>query len=273
MDNTLFEKSTYLHQQSDIGIYYCGKREKTINHVYGPEIRNHYLFVFVKKGNAVLHGENGDISFGDHDMLVMFPEKRVHYHALTEWSINYVGLYGKAVDDMMTQMGVTAENPIIHINCFDEIFKIFSDIYNISILPQSYKNDLEITKLIYEFFIHLFSNQKNLSNIDLVYAAVRTIDLNYNSSIKITDIASRFYITPVYLGKIFKERIGISPKQYIIKKRIERAKELLANTNLAVNEISNSVGYTDQLYFSRIFKVHCKLSPLEYRKNQKLNTD
>ena len=50
MDKTLSENMSFLHQRNDIGIYYCGKRENTKNHIYGPEIRNHYLFVLVKKG-------------------------------------------------------------------------------------------------------------------------------------------------------------------------------------------------------------------------------
>ena len=48
-DNTMFEKHTEIFK-GDIGMYYCGKRIGTKNHVYGPEIRSHFLFVLVEKG-------------------------------------------------------------------------------------------------------------------------------------------------------------------------------------------------------------------------------
>lgn len=56
-DNTLFEKY-YEAYNGDMGIYYCGKRVGTKNHVYGPEIRNHFLIVLVEKGRAILYNED-----------------------------------------------------------------------------------------------------------------------------------------------------------------------------------------------------------------------
>ena len=52
-DETLFEKHTEIFN-GDMGMYYCGKRTGTKNHVYGPEIRSHFLIVLVEKGSAVL---------------------------------------------------------------------------------------------------------------------------------------------------------------------------------------------------------------------------
>ena len=264
MDKTLSEKISFLHQRNDIGIYYCGKRENTKNHIYGPEIRDHYLFVLVKKGSAVLYS-NDDLIFGDHDLLVMFPRSRVHYRALTDWSISWIGLYGQTVDDMINKLGITRNKPIEHINLYDEIRQIFSDIYNLSSEPSSFENDLEITKLLYEFFKYLFLNRKINRSIDPVEAAVKIMDLNYNAALSVEDIAKKLSVNSVYFSRIFKMRIGISPKSYIIKKRIERAKYLLENTNSAISEISNSVGYEDSLYFSRIFKKSVGLSPGKYR--------
>ena len=74
-DATLFEKHTEIFN-GDIGMYYCGKRISTKNHIYGPEIRSHFLIVLVEKGNAVLYRDENEILFKDKDMLVMFPEKK-----------------------------------------------------------------------------------------------------------------------------------------------------------------------------------------------------
>ena len=88
-DNTLFEKHT--EPLSDgLGMYYCGKRVKTKNHVYGPEIRSHFLIVFVVEGNAVLKQADRDIAIKKDNILVMFPGERIYYRAVSDWSIQWI---------------------------------------------------------------------------------------------------------------------------------------------------------------------------------------
>ena len=96
-DKTLFEHKNHIHTDADIGIYYCGKRVNTLNHVYGPKIRDHYLLVLVNSGKAVLHSKS-DAVLKEHDLFVMCPGEKIHYTALTPWSIQWVGLYGDAVE-------------------------------------------------------------------------------------------------------------------------------------------------------------------------------
>jgi AraC-like DNA-binding protein len=57
----------------------------------------------------------------------------------------------------------------------------------------------------------------------------------------------------------------ISPQQYLINYRLEKARNLLKSTNLSISEISEQVGYPDPLSFSKIFKMYYKISPTEYR--------
>ena len=99
-----------------------------------------------------------------------------------------------------------------------------------------------------------------------IKTALRIIDYNYSSPITVEQIAERLSLNTSYFSRIFSEQIGRSPKQYLLNKRIERAKELLIETNASIFDIANSVGYDDQLYFSRVFKKKTTLSPIEYRK-------
>ena len=65
---------------------------------------------------------------------------------------------------------------------------------------------------------------------------------------------------------LFKKQYGVSPRRYQIMLRMETAKTMLQSTDLSVREISERVGYTDQNYFSRIFKQHTGYAPTKYRK-------
>lgn len=266
-DNTMFERLTELHFKSDIGMYYCGKRVDTKNHVYGPEIRNHYLFVLVNKGKAVMY-QDKVIPFGEHDLLIMLPNERIYYEALEDWSISWLGLYGETVDKFIKNIGITPDKPIIHVSLYNELYNIMEKIYNIS-KDLSLSSKFSATGLIYEFFSVLVQNANvGKDNADSIKTALRIIDYNYSSPITVEQIAKRLSLNTAYFSRVFLERVGTSPKQYLLNKRIRRAKELLTETNASVFEIANSVGYEDQLYFSRIFKKYVGVSPSEYKKSK-----
>lgn len=66
---------------------------------------------------------------------------------------------------------------------------------------------------------------------------------------------------------LFKRCTGKSPKNYILEMRIKRASELLENTDLPIQKVGEETGFTDQNYFSRIFKKYKGVSPFNYRKS------
>ena len=268
-ETTMFERLTDLHLKNEIGMYYCGKRIETPDHTYGPEIRSHYLFVLVNKGTAMMYNPK-EISFGEHDLLVMLPNERIHYKALEPWSISWVGLYGETIKEYMDLLGVTPQNPILHISLYNELKTIMDNIYDIS-KTFSFSSKLSVAGLIYEFFSVLMQNSTLNQKTDLINSALKLIDYNYCTDISVEQIANRLSVDPAYFSRIFTEKVGISPKKYILLKRMERAKELLIATDAGIFEISNSVGYEDQFYFCRIFKKTMGSSPTEYRKSKTKN--
>jgi len=91
------------------------------------------------------------------------------------------------------------------------------------------------------------------------------IDLNYYKKISIAEIAKSCYLSRPYVRNIFQANIGLSPKQYLKKVRMEKAVELLTDTNYPIALIAKSVGYDDQLAFSKAFKLTFGISPSAYR--------
>lgn len=268
MDNTLLQKACDLYENADIGMYYCGKRINTPNHVYGPEIRNHYLFVFVNKGEATLFHKNGTVKFKTHDMLIMCPGEKIHYKADTPWSIQWVGLYGQTVENHMKSLSVSGEHPILKIEKYYEMEQLLEELYQIS---NCRTEQLQCKKmeLIYRFFSLLWKKKKKTKHHDPADSAKKMIDYNFDRDITIKRIADTLYVDSAYLTRKFAERYGVTPKEYLIEKRIALAKKLLTETDATVTEVAVSVGYDDPLYFSRIFKKKESLSPLAYKKQLK----
>jgi AraC-like DNA-binding protein len=264
-DNTLFETKTYLRSGDEMGMYYCGKRIKTLNHTYGPEIRNHFLFVLVNEGEANFHRNGRIVNLKAHDLLVMCPGERIYYEANSPWSIQWLGLYGNAVNKYVTALSVNGKNPIIHLKNFREIETIMDKIYAIAEDSSECAEAMQIG-LVYQFFSALLQDKKNAPTQDIVESAMRIIDYNLNTEITVEEISNTLHIDPSHLTRVFKNSTGISPKQYMLNQKIDHAKTLLTETNASIFDVAQSVGYADQLYFSRIFKKKEGLSPSKYRK-------
>ena len=263
-DTTVFEKNSDLQENADIGMYHCGKRVHSENHVYGPQIRNYYLFVLVNKGEAEFYHKNGTMKLCEHDMLVMCPDEKIHYAAKTSWSIQWVGLYGQTVKKYMQMLSISGDDPIIHIERYYEMEQLLEDLYRLADARTEHLKCKQM-ELIYKFFSILLENSDKKALGDIADSAQKIIDYNFNREITVSEIAATLCVDPAYLTRRFTQKYGLSPKEYIVEKRIAHAKRLLTETDATVTEISVSVGYADQLYFSRIFKKKEGVSPQAYR--------
>ena len=91
------------------------------------------------------------------------------------------------------------------------------------------------------------------------------LDQNFTSPITLDSLSETVYISKHYLSHLFKEQTGVSPIKYLTSKRMEKACELLSETELPVSEVSKAVGYENPLYFSQVFKRIYGISPVKYR--------
>lgn len=85
----------------------------------------------------------------------------------------------------------------------------------------------------------------------------------------VTELASMFHFNTSYFIRIFRKHMGLSPHQYITHLRMERAKNLLENSNMTIARIARSVGYDDAKHFSKAFKNYTHYSPTMYREINK----
>lgn len=94
------------------------------------------------------------------------------------------------------------------------------------------------------------------------------IDQNFQNNITVASIADSCKIHRNYLCKIFRDQLGVSPQEFLITYRMNKAVQLLKTTSLSIKDIGNAVGYPNQLHFSRAFKNVYGISPSQWRKEQ-----
>ena len=109
------------------------------------------------------------------------------------------------------------------------------------------------------------ANKTKTKNL-IVLKVIDYITENFNQNISITDIANALYVSNIYLSQIFKNKMGVSVIKYLIHYRIDRAKELLIETDDPIYVISEKVGFNEFRYFSKTFKKTVGKTPMQFRK-------
>lgn len=102
-----------------------------------------------------------------------------------------------------------------------------------------------------------------------VQAAKEILDTQYTAPLSIREVAETLFINPDYLRQLFRETLGESPLHYLIRRRMDAARELLGMTNLTVTEASRQVGFDNAYYFCRLFKKYTGETPTAYRERHK----
>ncbi len=111
---------------------------------------------------------------------------------------------------------------------------------------------------------------KNLSSDDIIQDIREYIESNYCQNFKLSVFEEKYHFSSAYLTKLFRSVHGYSIYEYMLKLRMERAKELLENSDIKILDIAERLGYTDNHYFSKAFKNYYDVSPSQYR-NDHLN--
>ena len=167
-----------------------------------------------------------------------------------------------------------------NIDCTKQVQEFIDAV--IEVRENTFSNILRRNGLLKIFFAELieYNNKQFLEEqlkdvhdtekLPHIKRTITYINDNYASKIKINELADHVGVNRSYLASSFKKATGYSPKEYLLTLRMEKAKSLLEKTDMPVNAVANSVGYTDQLAFSRMFKEYTGISPKAFREEHKL---
>ncbi|MBB6669469.1 helix-turn-helix domain-containing protein [Cohnella nanjingensis] len=123
---------------------------------------------------------------------------------------------------------------------------------------------LRLLSLVYEELMTREGVRIGHPQADTVLEAIQYMEAHYAERIDAALLAARARFTPKYFGTLFKQATGTTISSYLLRLRIERAKQLLAQRKLSVEEIGARVGIGDIYYFSKLFKKSEGMSPSRY---------
>ena len=164
---------------------------------------------------------------------------------------------------IITAMQVSLENQFV---TFNDVFGKKDIVWEKLIRFETIYDVENWLKNMLTFSIRYISEQKRSEDHKISDEVKEYIHKNYNQSITVKDIAEAMFYNPNYLNNVFKEETGTTILDYITRHRIDKAKEMLSQSDtMKVKEVAATVGYSNGAYFRSLFKRHVGMSPKDYR--------
>ncbi len=246
-----------------------GRHSPPSGHSFGPAVRDYYLIhiVMTGKGYFVKDGVRYELSVGD--CFLIRPMEVTVYGTNPEepWSYYWIAFSGNSADSLsryvfsdnicVAKAGEAATREIV------SVFKYVSANPSLGILEASAKLYSLLAKLKESV------NPDEQSVPDITEQAVRFMEANYFRNIKVGSVAKELGVTRSYFTSVFTKKIGLSPYEYLVGVRIEKAKNLLENSSLNISEIAYSVGFAGIERFSSMFCNREGISPAAYKKQKR----
>lgn len=258
----------------DLYLNTCGVQNCAPGHWFGPGVRDEYLIHFVCEGKGIYRVNGETFTLGRGDYFVIFPDTEVFYEAdrREPWEYIWVGFRGIKAASYLACAGIS-ETELIgrYANCS----YILSCVQQMMLARSSgVSNELKRTAALFQILAALIEDyasshpegpEGGQNGRDYLDRALAYMDEHLSENIRINDIAAHIGIDRSYLTAIFRNALSLSPKEYLVHYRVNRACMLLRDPSRKISEIARAVGYEDALAFSRAFKKSRGISPSEYR--------
>ncbi|MDF2722316.1 MAG: transcriptional regulator raffinose operon [Paenibacillus sp.] len=226
--------------------------------------RSNYGLTFAVSGEIV-YTLNGMEHTSDREHLLFLPKGQTYSLLCTEAGLFPVINFEIAASQTFSEIMVFQTSDMLPLHDLFWELEVQSKAANA-------KNRFHILSLLYQMLSHAIipDDRRQLSpRGELLRPAIEYLEHNYDNPKLNNGILSRkSCVSEVYFRMLFKEEYGISPKQYVQKIRIDKAKELLRSEYFTVTQVSEMVGYSSIFTFSKAFKALAGCTPSNYLKGR-----
>lgn len=235
-----------------------------------------YQILYITKGKGVFESEvTGLRKINAGDIFILFPNiwHRFKPDNATGWDEYWVEFNGEVIKHYRTKDFLNPENPVIKVGIQEEIAENYLRIIKLIKDEKPGFQYIASGNLI-QILGQIFASKKYHSfEGKIIENQIRQAKLmileNIHTAISQEEIAGSIGIGYSLYRKKFKEYTGISPAQYQIQLRVNKAKDLLITSNEPLKEIAHNLGFESSDYFYRLFKQKTRFTPSDFRKKNK----
>lgn len=270
------------------GITVCsvGYQQVAPNEEYPPRIHKHeYLFdivsgrivneyqlLYIVEGKGTLKTASAgsfDIKAGD--VFLLFPGEWHTYFPDPDsgWKEYWIGFSGVNIDSRIESGFFSKNSPLYKIGYNETVVNLYHEAISVAKKQEMYFQQLLAGIVNYMlgivFTIDCNRKLKNSSFPQIVEKARRYMQENIDKKIDIPAIAQHLNISYSTFRHTFKQYVGISPAQYYLNLKIQRAKDMLKSTKASIKEISYSLDFETPEYFTKLFRNKTGMTPSQFR--------
>lgn len=237
---------------------------------WGPGVRDHHLIHYVISGKGFYKIDGNTYTLSAGDLFLVYPDRNIFYQADVQepWEYCWVGFHGTEAGKLLEQTSLTQKSPVLR-KVSPDVYKQMMRIYDSrGALPHQ---TAFMTGALYQLIAALIrdhSVQAGRSAGSSVQHACEFIANNFSMEIGVEDIAAHVGLSRSRLYRLFMEELHLSPVQVLTQVRIRQACALLRRGDLSVKAVAASVGYENQLYFSRRFREIVGVPPSEFAESK-----
>ncbi len=256
--------------ESELSFLYCGDTRCDGHGGYPECVRDHHRLYVILEGRGVFHlgGKANEIAPGNLFLIGPGVPSSLKPHSGKTCSYFWIALRGRQVSGILSRAGLGKESPLRK----DAPVRQMEVLYRKLVEACSSKvdGDLRATAVLYDFFAVLISSgsesrPRSPKQGRLARQAALWLEQNHARRITVGELVGLTGLNGKYFSRLFHKTHGVSPQQYLVQYRMERAKSLLKNPELSVSSVAHSVGYEDPLLFSRVFKKFKGQAPSFFR--------
>lgn len=240
-------------------------------HVKREEGLVSHQFLYTRNGRGNLHVAGGSYILEKGSLCYLGPGIPHEYYPLKEddWTTCWIVFRGEYLTEMMRGLGFVDfiyEKNVVN----EKIEKIFHQLLGAAKDPLY--GDEHCSVLIYEYIMcirqALMEHKKygGHGDKDILQRAVIYMNENYASDITLEELARISGVTKQHFCRVFKEQMRMRPMEYLARRRMASARNLLLTTEKSIAEIGKAVGYDNPTYFGMVFKKYEGITPTDCRK-------
>lgn len=253
-----------------IGYEKCAKTKK----VQGPMIKNHYLIHYVLSGKGVFYLNGTKYNIKANDIFFIPPDATMEYvqdMKDSPWEYIWIEYNGANANSISEKALFTAKSPV-YSNRDSSLPTLLTEMINVT---DGIAENLIAESYVLRFFAKIIEARNYATEPtigtgqEFLRSVFKYIEDNYGTeNLGLDTISRHFNLSPCYFSRYFKKLSGQNLSNYITDYRVQKACELLrSRPDLSVGNIARSVGFSDPLYFSKIFRKNINNSPSGYAKN------
>jgi AraC-like DNA-binding protein len=225
--------------------------------------------VYLLSGRGILETLNRcwDIETGN--LFLLFPGVRHAYRPdpKTGWTETWVGFRGPHADRLLTQGIISPKDPVHRPGYHSQLVEGFESILDLARVQaplHQFRIGARILSILAETLsLERMSAQQSRAK-EIVEAAKAFLESRIQLAFDLNGLCDQLSLSPAFLTNVFKDYTGMTPYQFCLHAKINRAKVILSGGECSVKEIAWKVGFEDQFYFSRLFKKKTGYSPTQW---------